>query len=64
MADKLPPVLMLKRVALRVFPNNVVVGIYYSRDLNKWVSIPNVDIGVSEEINTEIEALIEELSNE
>ena len=38
--QNLPVVLVLKRKAIRVYPNGVKVGLYYSDKLKKYVSVP------------------------
>jgi len=41
MVDKVPPfVLLLKRQAIRLYPNNTRVALYYNQRLNKYFSIP------------------------
>jgi hypothetical protein len=40
-SDKnIPIIILLKRKALRVFPDNQKIGLYYSQALDKYVSIP------------------------
>jgi hypothetical protein len=36
----LPNIIILKRKAMRVYPDNQVVGLYYSQTLDKYISIP------------------------
>lgn len=38
--NQVPSVLMLKRKAIRVFPDNQKIALYYSEALDKYVSIP------------------------
>ena len=38
--QSMPVVLVLKRKAIRVYPNGVKVGLYYSDRLKKYVSVP------------------------
>lgn len=45
--DKLPPVLILKRKAIRLFPNNVKVAIYHSDKLNRSFALPMTDLSIS-----------------
>lgn len=41
MVDKVPPfVLLLKRQAIRLYPNNTRVALYYNQRLDKYFSIP------------------------
>lgn len=56
-AEKLPPILILKRKAIRLFPNNVKVAIYHNDKLNRSFALPMTDLGVSsvtEELQPEI----------
>jgi hypothetical protein len=48
---KMPTVLILKRKAIRVYPDNQKVALYYSQALDKYVTIPFNDIqtGINEE---------------
>ena len=61
---KLPHLLILKRRALRIFPNNITVGLYHSKQLDKWVTIPSVDIGFTEEMESEMNSLMEDLKRQ
>lgn len=61
---KLPVMLILKRRAIRIFPNNITVGLYHSQQLDKWVTVPSVDIGLTEEIQDEMNQLIEEFERQ
>jgi hypothetical protein len=45
--DKLPPVLILKRKSIRLFPNNVKVAIYHSDKLNRSFALPMTDLSIS-----------------
>ena len=61
-SDKdIPSVLILKRKAIRVYPDNQKVALYYSQALDKYVTIPfsDIQLGVNEEIE-----LTEETSEE
>ena len=57
----IPSVLILKRKAIRVYPDNQKVALYYSQALDKYVTIPFSDIQLG--INEEVE-LTEETSEE
>jgi hypothetical protein len=48
----IPSVLILKRKAIRVYPDNQKVALYYSQALDKYVTIPfsDIQLGVNEEI--------------
>ena len=45
--DFLPPVLILKRKSIRLFPNNVRVAIYHNDKLNRSFALPMTDLSVS-----------------
>lgn len=53
----IPTVLILKRKAIRVYPDNQKVALYYSQALDKYVTVPFSDIqtGVNEETVSEKE---------
>lgn len=46
----IPSVILLKRKAIRTFPNGQKVALYYAQSIDKYVSIPYNEIGLSEEI--------------
>lgn len=37
--DKLPNILMLQRKSVRMFINDIAVGLYYSKELDKYFTI-------------------------
>ena len=41
-----PQILILKRKAIRVFPDNAKVALYYAQGIDKYISIPFGEIGV------------------
>jgi len=43
-----PSVLLLKRKAIRVFPDGQKVALYYAQAIDKYVSIPFSEIGINE----------------
>ena len=43
-----PSVLLLKRKAIRVFPDGEKVALYYAQAIDKYVSIPFSEIGINE----------------
>jgi len=45
-----PTVLLLKRKAIRVFPDGQKVALYYAQAIDKYVSIPYNEIGVNEQV--------------
>jgi hypothetical protein len=50
---QIPSVVLLKRKSMRVFPDGQTVALYYAQTIDKYVSIPFNEIGISEE--TEID---------
>lgn len=44
-----PSIVVLKRKAVRVYPGGQQVGLYYSQQLDKYVTIPFGAVGISEE---------------
>lgn len=56
---KMPTVLILKRKAIRVYPDNQKVALYYSQALDKYVTIPfgGAQLGLNEAIDRKISKL-------
>lgn len=50
LVEKLPHVLMLQRKSIRMFPDGVMVGLYYSKDLKKYFTITNQADPIGEEL--------------
>lgn len=48
-----PSVLLLKRKAIRVFPDGQKIALYYAQAIDKYVSIPYNEIGVNEQVELE-----------
>lgn len=48
--SNIPFVIVLKRKAIRIYPNGQKVALYHNEKLDKFVTIPFSDIGVSEEV--------------
>ena len=48
-----PSVLLLKRKAIRVFPDGQKVALYYAQAIDKYVSIPYNEIGINEQVELE-----------
>jgi hypothetical protein len=48
--SNIPFVIILKRKAIRIYPNGQKVALYHNEKLDKYVTIPFSDIGVSEEV--------------
>lgn len=48
-----PSIVVLKRKAVRVYPGGQQVGLYYSQQLDKYVTIPFGEAGMSEEVINE-----------
>ena len=50
----LPAIIILKRKAMRVYPDNQIIGLYYSQQLDKYISVPfetserSFNVGLSE----------------
>lgn len=64
--DKAPPfVLLLKRQAIRIYPNNTKIALYYNERLGKYFSIPFVgdkaDMIQAQESAEEIEEEVEQI---
>jgi hypothetical protein len=51
-----PPVLIMKRKSIRLFPNGKRVALYYVDKINKYVTIPYSDMQWSGEIEEQISA--------
>lgn len=52
--DDMPAVLLLKRKSIRVFPDGARVALYYADTIDRFVTIPFNDIGVSNPIQEEV----------
>jgi len=67
---KIPAVLILKRKAIRVYPDNQKIALYYSQNLDKYISIPfgpksdELGIHMNEETKTEMKKLSFETEKE
>jgi hypothetical protein len=48
-----PSIVVLRRKAVRVYPGGQQVGLYYSQQLDKYVTIPFGEAGISEETDLE-----------
>lgn len=48
-----PSIVVLKRKAVRVYPGGQQVGLYYSQQLDKYVTIPFGEAGIAEEVDLE-----------
>jgi hypothetical protein len=48
-----PSIVVLRRKAVRVYPGGRQVGLYYSQQLDKYVTIPFGEAGIAEETNLE-----------
>jgi hypothetical protein len=61
-SKKMPVMLVFRRVQYRIFPNNQVVALYYSKMVNKYLSIPfgpDGNLNLSESVILEEEQLDE-----
>jgi hypothetical protein len=64
--NSLPPILILKRKAIRLFPNGLKVATYYSDKLKKTFTLPMSDLSigaVTEETQNIMEGNLEVLTN-
>lgn len=48
--NQIPPIIILKRRAIRVFPDGQKVALYWADRINKYISVPYQSIGISEEV--------------
>lgn len=51
----IPVLLILKRQAIRVFPDGTRIGLYYADKIKKHITIPFINIGVNEATGKELE---------
>lgn len=58
---QIPPLIVMKRKAIRVFPDGQKVALYWADRINKYISVPFQSIGISEE--TEINEISQELAS-
>jgi len=49
--NQIPALIVLKRRAIRVFPDGQKVALYWADRINKYISVPFQTIGISEELN-------------
>jgi len=47
---RIPPLLILKRRAIRVFPGGEKVALYWADKINKYISVPFQSIGIQEDL--------------
>ena len=45
--NQIPPILILKRRAIRVFPDGQKVALYWADRINKYISVPYQSTGIS-----------------
>ena len=60
--NQIPPIIIMKRRAIRVFPDGQKVALYWADRINKYISVPFQSIGISEakeDDDSDIEASIE-----
>lgn len=48
--NQIPPLIVMKRRAIRVFPDGQKVALYWADRINKYISVPFQSIGISEEV--------------
>lgn len=51
--NEMPALLILKRRAIRVFPDGQKVALYWADRINRYVTVPFEGVGLSEETNSE-----------
>jgi hypothetical protein len=51
--NEMPALLILKRRAIRVFPDGQKVALYWADRINRYVTVPFEGVGLSEETTTE-----------
>ena len=49
--NQIPPILILKRRAIRVFPDGQKVALYWADRINKYISVPYQSTGISEAVH-------------
>lgn len=62
-SKEMPNMLVFRRIQYRIFPNKQVVALYYSKMINKYLSIPfgpDGNVNLSEAIIIEDESLLED----
>lgn len=59
---QIPPLIILKRKAIRVFPDGQKVALYYADRIDKYISVPFQSIGISEEVE-QIDEISAELAS-
>lgn len=57
----LPVILIAKRKAIRQFPDGQVVGLYYSKQIDRFITIPHTVIGLSESTVTKKTNVIDDI---
>lgn len=60
--NQIPPIIIMKRRAIRVFPDGQKVALYWADRINKYISVPFQSIGISEakeDNDSDIESSIE-----
>ena len=53
--NQIPALIVLKRRAIRVFPDGQKVALYWADRINKYISVPFQSIGISEDLDEEQE---------
>lgn len=53
--NEMPALLILKRRAIRVFPDGQKVALYWADRINRYVTVPFEGVGLSEETTTEVD---------
>lgn len=47
--NKIPPLIIMRRRAIRIFPDGQKVALYWADKINKFITVPFESIGISEE---------------
>jgi hypothetical protein len=53
--NEMPALLILKRRAIRVFPDGQKVALYWADRINRYVTVPFEGVGLSEETTPEVD---------
>lgn len=62
--NQIPSLIVMKRRAIRVFPDGQKVALYWADRINKYISVPFQSIGISESSQSSIQTLANANSND
>lgn len=54
---QVPPIIVMKRKSIRIFPDGQKVALYWADRINKYISVPFQSIGISEEVSQKLDEL-------